>query len=110
MVDLIGELDTVMSQMVDRELRVLAGDPARGATIVIRLEGLDSTQWAGLCDLAAVVEKHRREGLDVRAHSRLQRVRAVLDEFAIPCDVPAPEGTVRRRRIIIARTPKPHVA
>ncbi|MBV8599990.1 MAG: hypothetical protein JO359_00350 [Candidatus Eremiobacteraeota bacterium] len=109
-IDLVGELDTAMSQMLARELRALAEDAARGAAIVVRLEGLDSTQWAGLCELASAIEKYRHQGFDVRAHSRLQRVRAVLDEFAIPTDVPGPELTQRRRRIIIARTPKPHVA
>ncbi len=103
MIDLIGELDPTMSQMLDRSIRLL--DPANCATIVVRLERLESTQWAGLCDLGTVIRAHRQNGLDVRADSRLQRVRAVLDELAIPTDVPANGAPFMRRRMIIARTP-----
>lgn len=92
-----------MSRMLDRGIRTLAN--ANCTTIVIRLERLDSTQWAGLCDLGAVIAAHRRNGLDVRADSRLRRVRAVLDEFAIPTDVPASDAPIMPRRMIIARTP-----
>lgn len=107
-IDLVGELDTAMSRMVNREINGL--DPAHCATVVVRLERLESTQWAGLCDLATVIDRHRRAGLDVRAESRLRRVIALLDEFAIPHDVPDDGELFMRRRLIIARTPKPRVA
>jgi len=107
-IDLVGELDPTMSRMLNRELQGLDRDKC--ATIVVRLERLESTQWAGLCDLASVIERHRRAGLDVRAQSRLRRVRAVLDELAIPHEVPDDGAQVMRRRVIIARTPKPQVA
>lgn len=103
MIDLVGELDSTMSRMLDRGIRLL--DPLDCATIVVRLERVESTQWAGLCDLGDVISKHRRDGLDIRADSRLQRVRAVLDQFAIPTDVPSNGAPVMRRRMIIARTP-----
>jgi len=103
LIDLVGELDSIMSRMLDRNIRMLA--QTNCTTIVIRLERLESTQWAGLCDLATVISAHRRNGLDVRADSRLRRVRAVLDEFAIPTDVPAKDAPLGRRRMIIARTP-----
>jgi hypothetical protein len=103
LIDLVGELDPTMSRMLDRSIRMLA--LANCSTIVIRLERLDSTQWAGLCDLGTVISTHRRNGIDVRADSRLRRVRAVLDDFAIPTDVPANGATFMRRRMIIARTP-----
>jgi hypothetical protein len=101
-IDLIGELDPTMSRMLDHAIRSL--DSEHCPTIVIRLEGLESTQWAGLCDLGAVIAKHRENGLDIRADSRLQRVRSVLDDFAVPTDVPKANGQ-SRRRAIIARTP-----
>jgi hypothetical protein len=103
LIDLVGELDSTMSQMLDRSIRAL--DQTTCATIVVRLERLESTQWAGLCDLGSMIAMHRRNGLDVRADSRLRRVRAVLDEFAIPTDVPREGALIMRRRMIIARTP-----
>jgi hypothetical protein len=102
-IDLVGELDSTMSQMVDRSIRLL--DPANCGTIIVRLERLESTQWAGLVDLGSVIRTHRENGLDVRADSRLRRVRAVLDELAIPTDVPTNSAPFMRRRMIIARTP-----
>lgn len=102
-IDLVGELDSAMSEMLDRSIRLL--DPENCATIIVRLERLQSTQWAGLCDLGSVIRTHRQNGLDVRADSRLQRVRAVLDELSIPTDVPANGLPFMRRRMIIARTP-----
>jgi hypothetical protein len=103
LIDLVGELDSTMSKMLDRSIRTL--DQMNCATIVVRLERLESTQWSGLCDLGEMIATHRRNGLDVRAASRLQRVRAVLDEFAIPTDVPRDDAPFMRRRMIIARTP-----
>ncbi len=103
LIDLVGELDSTMSRMLDRCIRTL--DQTNCATIVVRLERLESTQWAGLCDLGEMIATHRRNGLDVRAGSRLQRVRAVLDEFAIPTDIPREGAPFMRRRMIIARTP-----
>jgi hypothetical protein len=103
LIDLVGELDSTMSKMLDRSIRTL--NQTNCATIVVRLERLESTQWAGLCDLGAMIASHRRDGLDVRADSRLQRVRAVLDEFAIPKDIPREGAPFMRRRMIIARTP-----
>ena len=103
MIDLVGELDSTMSRMVDRGIRLL--DPMHCATIVLRLERVDSTQWAGLCELGNVISMHRKNGLDIRADSRLQRVRAVLDELEIPMDVPSNGAPFMRRRMIIARTP-----
>jgi hypothetical protein len=103
LIDLVGELDSTMSKMLDRSIRTL--DQTICATIVVRLERLESTQWSGLCDLGSMIATHRRNGLDVRAASRLQRVRAVLDEFAIPTDVPRDDAPFMRRRMIIARTP-----
>ena len=103
LIDLVGELDPTMSKMLDRSIRTL--DHSHCATIVVRLERLDSTQWAGLCDLGSVIATHRRNGLDVRADSRLNRVRAVLDEFSIPTDAPGNGAPFMRRRMIIARTP-----
>lgn len=103
LIDLVGELDPTMSKMLDRSIRML--DHSHCGTIVVRLERLDSTQWAGLCDLGSVIATHRRNGLDVRADSRLHRVRAVLDEFSIPTDAPANGAPFMRRRMIIARTP-----
>ena len=91
-----------MSRMLDNTIRLL--DSSLYATIVITLEGLESTQWAGLCDLGAVIAKYRHNGLDIRADSRLVRVRAVLDELQVPTDVPKVNGR-SRRRMIIARTP-----
>jgi len=102
-IDLVGELDPTMSRMLDMTIRLL--DPSNCATIVVRLERLNSTQWAGLCDLGSVITAHRQNGLDIRADSRLRRVRAVLDELAIPTDVPKAAGPYMRRRMIIARTP-----
>ncbi|MGH7659385.1 MAG: hypothetical protein ACRENA_00525 [Vulcanimicrobiaceae bacterium] len=102
-IDLVGELDSTMSQMVDRSIRQL--DSSNCATIIVRLERLESTQWSGLCDLGTVIRAHRENGLDVRADSRLRRVRAVLDELAIPTDVPVSGAPFMRRRMIIARTP-----
>ena len=102
-IDLVGELDPVMSRMLDRSIRTLTQQSC--SMIVIRLERLNSTQWAGLCDLGSVIAAHRRNGLDVRADSRLQRVRAVLDEYAVPMDVPEGGAPLMRRRMIIARTP-----
>jgi hypothetical protein len=107
LIDLVGELDSAMSKMLDRSIRTL--DQSTCSMIVVRLERLESTQWAGLCDLGSMIAGHRRNGLDVRADSRLRRVRAVLDEFAIPMDVPSDSAPVMRRRMIIARTPA-HVA
>lgn len=103
LIDLVGELDPTMSRMLDRSIRMVA--LANCSMVVVRLERLDSTQWAGLCDLATVIAAHRRNGVDVRADSRLRRVRSVLDEFAIPTDVPASDAPLMRRRMIIARTP-----
>lgn len=109
LIDLVGELDAAMSRMLDRGIRLL--DPLNCATIVVRLERLESTQWAGLCDLGNVITAHRQNGLDIRAESRLRRVRAVLDELAIPTDVPKNGEPFMRRRMIIARTPDhTHVA
>ena len=103
LIDLVGELDSMMSKMLDRSIRTL--DQTVCATIVVRLERLESTQWSGLCDLGSMIAMHRSNGLDVRAASRLRRVRAVLDEFAIPTDVPRDDAPLMRRRMIIARTP-----
>jgi len=100
-IDLVGELDPVMSRMLDRSIRTLTNS---NCSIVVRLERLNSTQWAGLCDLGSMIAAHRRNGVDVRADSRLQRVRAVLDEYAIPTDVPSNGAPFMRRRMIIART------
>ncbi|MGH7715024.1 MAG: hypothetical protein ACREML_03400 [Vulcanimicrobiaceae bacterium] len=103
LIDLVGELDSTMSKMLDRSIRTL--DQSICATIIVRLERLESTQWAGLCDLGSMLATHRSNGLDVRADSRLRRVRAVLDDFAIPTDVPGEGAPFMRRRMIIARTP-----
>ena len=107
-IDLVGELDTTMSRMLNREINGL--DSSSCGTVVVRLERLESTQWAGLCDLAAVIDRHRRAGRDVRAQSRLRRVIALLDEFAIPHDGPDDGALPMRRRLIIARNPQPKVA
>ena len=92
----------MMSRMLDGSIRSLG--ESNCSTFVVRLDRLNSTQWAGLCELGSVIAAHRRNGLDVRADSRLQRVRAVLDEYAVPMDVPSNGAPLMRRRMIIART------
>src|SRR5690242_17381748 len=104
-VDLIGELDVALSARLNDQLSALASSVS--ATIVVRLERIDSVHHAGLSQLANVIVKHRRIGIDVRAQSRLRRICAVLEEFAIPGDMPSPDEFHARRRLIIARTPRP---
>ena len=92
----------MMSRMLDGSIRSLG--ESNCSTFVVRLDRLNSTQWAGLCKLGSVLSAHRRNGLDIRVDSHLQRVRAVLDEYEIPTDVPSDGAPLMRRRMIIART------
>lgn len=107
-VDLVGELDVALAARLNA--RIAGLEPDRTAVVLIRLERVDSTQIAGLRELAEVLAAHRSRGIDVRVRSRLPRVRTVLEAFGLTADVPEGHVFFCRRRVIIARTPKPQVA
>ncbi|MBV8150320.1 MAG: hypothetical protein JO101_04665 [Candidatus Eremiobacteraeota bacterium] len=104
-VDLIGELDAVMCERLESELKNLE----RPGVVWISFERLDSTHSAPLADVAAALDKLRRAGVDIRVDARLRRARAVLDGYAIPCQTLNGNGFSSRRRLIIARTPQVQV-
>lgn len=105
-IDLVGQLDSDLSSSLASTLTRFAA----GTTFIVSLERIESTQWAGLCDLADVIVKARAAGLAVYAHARLKRVRSILAEFNVPFDVPQPGSLTISRRVIIARTPQARVA